>query len=393
MTNIKVIKSEKDYEEALSKLDDLMLMNPKNGTEEADQLHLLAALIENYEKNSFPSSLPSPIKAIRFRMEQQNLKPIDLEPFIGSRAKVSEILSGKRPLTLKMIRALENGLGIPAKVLIQESRNLDIKNTINWSTKLKEEVITRINNVDLSGLFQFKNQNVELTGLLRQSNYRTAPLTDKNALAAWFGCVLKKAELVETEKVYKDGTVDLEFMRKVASISTQENAPRKAQDFLLKEGIILVIEPPFKGTRLDGAAIFVNSNNPIIGLTLRFDRLDSFWFTLMHELAHLALHNKNENIIFYDELESITGVEISKIEKEADNLASEALVPSDKWEISAAKLIPSKLAAISLASEIGVHIAIIAGKIRYEINNWAKLTNIITESTVRNYFSDVVWKK
>ncbi|MES2314951.1 MAG: ImmA/IrrE family metallo-endopeptidase [Patescibacteria group bacterium] len=393
MINIKVIKTQKDHEEALSALEELMIVNPKSGSKEADQLQLLATLIEDYERNNFSSSLPSPIEAIRFRMEQQNLKPVDLEPYIGSRSKASEILSGKRPLTIKMIRALESGLDIPFKVLIQETESRDTKNILNWSTKLVSEITTRINGVDLSKLFQFRNQEVQFAGLLRQSNYRTSPLTDKNALAAWFGCVLKRAEAAKINCLYKKGTVNLQFMRKVAQMSILENAPKKIQNFLLENGIILVIEPHFKGTRLDGAAIFVDKNNPIIALTLRFDRLDSFWFTLMHELAHIALHSEHENHIFYDELENVSGVEISKIEKEADTLASEALVPSDKWEVSAAKLIPSKLAASALASEIGVHMAIVAGKIRYEMNSWNKLTKIITESAVRDYFPEVMWIK
>jgi HTH-type transcriptional regulator/antitoxin HigA len=392
MANIKVIRTDKDYEEALVTLEELMMASPVSGSEEADQLHLLATLIEDYERNNFCSSLPTPIEAIRFRMEQLGLKPVDLEPFLGSRSKVSEVLSSKRPLTLKMIRALETGLGIPAKVLIQELDTDDARNTLSWSKKLKEEVSSRFENIDLSTLFMFKNQPVALAGLLRQSNYRTAPLTDKNALAAWFGCVLKHAEAIKAKTQYKEGTVNLEFMRKVSAISTQDSAPKKVKDYLLEHGIVLVIEPPFKGTRLDGAAIFVNKANPIIGLTLRFNRLDSFWFTLMHELAHLALHRSVEDTIFYDELENVAGVEVNHIEREADGLASEALVPSEKWEISAAKLAPSRLAAAALANEVGVHIAIVAGKIRYEMNNWARLNKIITEATVQDYFPESTWK-
>lgn len=393
MTSIKVIKTDKDYQEALNTLEELMVLSPASGSEEADQLQLLATLIGDFEKNNFPSSLPSPIEAILFRMEQMNLKPVDLEDYLGSRGRVSEVLSGKRPLTLKMIRALESGLGIPAKVLIQDLGDItDAKNTLTWSAALKDEVVSRFQSVDLNSLFLFKGQKVALAGLLRQSNYRTAPLTDKNALAAWFGCVLKRAEAVETKSVYKEGTVNLDFMRRVATMSTEENAPVAVRDFLLENGIILVIEPSFKKTRLDGAAIFVNKNNPIVGLTLRFDRLDSFWFTLMHELAHLALHSGNEEVIFYDELENVPGVEISKIEKEADDLASEALVPADKWVISAANYSPTRLAASALAAELGVHVAIVAGKIRYESNSWTKLTKIITDATVRKYFTDVIWK-
>lgn len=392
MINIKVIKTQSDYEEALSKLEELMLLNPAQGSEESDQLQLLATLIEAYEENNFPSALPSPVEAIQFRMEQLDLKPSDLEPFIGGKSKVSEVLSGKRSLSLSMIRSLEKGLGIPAKVLIQDAEESDSKNTASWTEGLRSEVLNRLGNVSLDSLFTFRNNEVQLAGLLRQSNYRTAPLTDKNALAAWFGCVLKRAEQMKVAAKYRDGTVDLAFMREVAKISTKENAPKKVQEFLGKHGIILVIEPHFKKTRLDGAAVLVNQESPIIGLTLRFDRLDSFWFTLMHELAHIALHKNNKSLIFYDELEKVAGIETSEMEKEADDLASEALIPDDKWEISAAKYSPSRLAASALASEVGVHISIVAGKIRYENDNWSKLTKIITDSKVRNYFSEVAWR-
>lgn len=390
MTNIKVIKTEKDHHEALTQLEELMVLSPALGSEEADKLQLLATLIENYERNNFPSSLPTPIEAIRFKMDQLDLKPVDLEEYIGSRSKVSEILSGKRPLTLKMIRALEGGLGIPAKVLIQDLSE-DARETVSWSSQLKAEVLSRLKEIDLQNFFTYKGQDVALTGLLRQSNYRTAPLTDKNALAAWFGCVLKRAEAMNPSS-YKAGTVNLEFMQEVARLSMNDNAPVIAKDFLLKHGIILVIEPPFKGTRLDGAAIFVN-DNPIIGLTLRFDRLDSFWFTLMHELAHVALHSGTESVIFYDELENIAGLEISQIEKEADDLAGEALVPSDKWEISAARFSPSRLTASALASVLGVHISIVAGRIRYMTDSWSKLSKIVNEATIRDYFPEITWKK
>ena len=112
---IKILKTGEQYEEALAMVEDLLDSDPEPGTEEADKLELLTLLISNYEKEKFPMELPNPIEAIKFRMEQQQLSQRDLIPYIGSRSKVSEVLAGKRPLTLKMIRALNEGLGIPGK--------------------------------------------------------------------------------------------------------------------------------------------------------------------------------------------------------------------------------------------------------------------------------------
>lgn len=117
MNDIKLIKTEGDYKEALKLADELF--DAKVNTPEGDRLELLIALIEIYEKEHFPIDNPSPIEAIKFRMEQMGLQPKDLVPYIGSKSKVSEVLSGKRTLSLNMIRQLSSGLNIPVEILIQ----------------------------------------------------------------------------------------------------------------------------------------------------------------------------------------------------------------------------------------------------------------------------------
>jgi HTH-type transcriptional regulator/antitoxin HigA len=96
-------------------------MNAKRGTPAGEQFDLWVTLIEEYERQHEPIDPPDPVDAIRFRMEQAGLSPADLVPLIGSRSKVSEVLSRKRPLSLSMIRALHQRLGIPAELLIQPS--------------------------------------------------------------------------------------------------------------------------------------------------------------------------------------------------------------------------------------------------------------------------------
>ena len=115
----KLIKTEEDYNLALSRIEELM--GAKAGTPEAEELELLATLVEIYEDKHHPMDLPDPFEAIKFRMEQLGLNQQKLVPFIGSKSKVSEVLNRKRPLTLAMVRALQKGLGIPSEVLLQES--------------------------------------------------------------------------------------------------------------------------------------------------------------------------------------------------------------------------------------------------------------------------------
>jgi HTH-type transcriptional regulator / antitoxin HigA len=117
---ITIIKTEKQYEEALDRVEQLMDAGASPGTDDGDTLEVLVFLINAYERKNHPVVLPDPVDAVKFRMDQQGLKPKDLEPFLGSKSRVSEVLNRKRPLTLRMIRELHKGLGIPAEVLINE---------------------------------------------------------------------------------------------------------------------------------------------------------------------------------------------------------------------------------------------------------------------------------
>ena len=116
--DVRPIKTEADYAAAMNEIESIFGAAP--GTPEGDRLEILATLVEAYEKQRFGDRLPDPIEAIKYHMERLGLSRRELEPYIGSSARVSEILNRKRPLTLRMIRRLEAGLGIPAAVLVQE---------------------------------------------------------------------------------------------------------------------------------------------------------------------------------------------------------------------------------------------------------------------------------
>jgi HTH-type transcriptional regulator / antitoxin HigA len=119
---IKPIKTEADYQAALKEIERLFDAPP--GTREGDRLEVLTTLVEAYEEKHFRLPLPDPIEAILYYIETRGLTRRDLERYIGSRARVSEVLNRKRPLTMEMIRNLHKGFGIPAEVLIQPYRTL-----------------------------------------------------------------------------------------------------------------------------------------------------------------------------------------------------------------------------------------------------------------------------
>lgn len=115
--NIKPIKTKKDYEQALERIE--LIFDSKKGTEQGDELEILSILIEKYEDEKYPIDLPDPVEAIKFRMEQLGYKQSELAKIIGLKSTAGEILNRKRKLSLDMIRKLHKKLNIPTEVLIQ----------------------------------------------------------------------------------------------------------------------------------------------------------------------------------------------------------------------------------------------------------------------------------
>lgn len=386
----KVLKTEAEYKTARREAERLVALDPAPGTPEAEALELLALLLTDYEAKHFPLPSVDPIEAIRFRMEQMGLAQRDLVPYIGSKSKVSEILSGKRRLTLPMIRALSAGLGIPLKVLIQNSEADDPPaEEIDWKRLPIREMAAR-------GYFGTLRASRELRtsadALIRQfltplgsrpvrafrrqtHHVRSGRACDEYGLFAWTAQVMRRALEHKLPTTYQAGEIDDEFMLHVAKLSWSDQGPLLAREFLAQHGISLVIERHLPRTYLDGASLLLDPDRPVIGMTLRYDRLDNFWHCLLHELAHLRLHLHQPSDAYYDDLESTEEDDPQEIE--ADDLAREVLVPRAAWENSAARFVRSPDAAQSLAKQLHVHPAVVAGHMRFFWKDYSILTTLL----------------
>jgi HTH-type transcriptional regulator/antitoxin HigA len=212
---------------------------------------------------------------------------------------------------------------------------------------------------------------------------------DDYALAAWSTRVLSRASVNPPVDKYKPGILTNDFLRKVAQLSVSDIGPLLGRDFLKEHGIQLIVERHLPRTYLDGAVIMTDKLRPVIGLTLRYDRIDNFWFTLMHELAHLALHLDSESDIFYDDLD--IEAEDDRLEREANHLAGEALIPRDAWENSPARYLRSPQAAEHLAKQLNIHPAIVAGRMQHEFKAYQLLRNLVGNREVRRLFPETNW--
>ena len=402
MADIRPVRTEADYETALARIDEIMDADPDSP--DARELDVLVELVELYESRHEPMGHPDPVAAIEFRMDQAGLKRRDLIPFIGSRAKVSEVLSGKRAITMPMARALHEHLGIPADVLLRRPNEApkDRSTDAEW-TRFPLKVLAKRGWIptvpDLAAqaekligrlIEQAGGPRVADAALYRKTHSQRANAkTDSYALRAWCWRALAEAAEKRPDVDYAPGTVTPDFLRQMARLSWSADGPKRARMFLRDHGIPLVILEHLPKTYLDGAALRLGDGRPVVALTLRYDRLDNFWFCLLHELAHVGRHlNDGDDRVFVDDL-SLRRLEDGRQdprEREADAWAEEALIPNAAWAASDVPDRPTPMTVLDLAQTLRVHPAIVAGRVRHETGNYRLLSQLVGTGEVRRQF-------
>ncbi len=209
---------------------------------------------------------------------------------------------------------------------------------------------------------------------------------NRYALLAWQCRVLMLAESQSLERTYAESTIIEDWLKNLAKESRFEDGPHRAMEYLARSGIPLVVEPHLPQTYLDGAALLLPAGRPVIGLTLRYDRLDNFWFVLFHELAHVVKHLRKDRLeAIFDDLDS----DRDDLESEADQFAGAMLIPDDTWETALARYLRTEESICSLSKQLAINPAIIAGRIRKEANNYVILGSLVGQGGVRKHFPNV----
>jgi HTH-type transcriptional regulator / antitoxin HigA len=401
-----VVKEKTQHQEYLARIEELVTKDPSSNSDEGRELELLALLVEDYERTVFPFENPDPVEAIQFRMHEQGLKQVDLVPYFGSRSRVSEFLSRQRPLTLSMVRHISTGLGIPTEILLQESvdkratQSAEVSAELDWTKFPVKEMVNRgwiaaskkKSELELSYIavkaYIEKTLGGATSGVLARRTIRGDAFSwpAEYALLAWQARVLEKASTDKTTqgKKFELKLLSDDFLKKLVKLSQDENGPEKAVMALGDIGVAVIFEEHLAKTKLDGGAMLAANGNPIVGLTLRFDRIDNFWFTLLHELAHVRMHLSNPGDVFLDRLFDKKSTE--EVEKEADRFARDFLISRSAWKSSSVRQMPTKSGIISFAREIGIHPAIVAGRLQKEQENYLIFTDMVGQGAIRNKF-------
>ena len=207
------------------------------------------------------------------------------------------------------------------------------------------------------------------------------------ALLAWQARILERARGLVGTHDPPEFVLDDRWIADLVALTSRSDGPKRAQALLLSKGIALTTERHFSGTYLDGGAMLDHEGRPVIGLTLRYDRLDNFWFVILHELGHVFLHlMEGIRYDFFDE-EGTTGND--KIEQEADQFALDSLIPEGKWDECLSRFALSEEAVQIDARNLGIDASIIAGRIRKERHDYTILTGLVGQGQVASQFEDV----
>lgn len=197
---------------------------------------------------------------------------------------------------------------------------------------------------------------------------------------AWRARVVTRAKKIIRQGVTRYDPVSTGWLHQLPKLSVFQDGPRRAQLLLREAGIVLVAERQIPGLTIDGAA-FIEEGVPVIGLTLRKDDIGNFWFSLLHEVAHVVLHRLTGlSNGFFDQFDAAS---VDDQEAEADAFASNMLIPNERWRKSTARIAKTAQPAEKLAKELGIHPAIVFGRIQKERNNYALFSKKIGRNTVR----------
>jgi len=202
-------------------------------------------------------------------------------------------------------------------------------------------------------------------------------------LLAWKAQVTRTALALMHRHRTKFRLLDISWLKDLVKLSSLSDGPVQARNLLIDHGILLVIEPQIAGMKVDGAAFLVEET-PVIGITLRIDAVDNFWFTLLHEVAHVILHYRTGLASgFFDDIDNS---EVDELEAEANDFASSMLIPNELWKRSPARIAKTAEPIERLAVQLGIAPAIVFGRVRMERNDYKLFSDKIGKGRVRKQF-------
>lgn len=320
---------------------------------------------------------------------------LNISPKTLNRLEATNYETAKLPLLLKCSEILKN----PIKIVTENIEGEEVT-VFNSESNLElpflhlmpvEELIGKKWISAKTAIKDLKEMIVNSGSFANYSYYKKGLFSDKTAkqaaIFAWETKILLDAKKIILENKIESTEYNPSWIPELLKLTTIQNGPLLAKQLLLNKGIVLVIERHLQKTYLDGAAMLSDEGIPIIGLTLRHDRIDNFWFVLLHELGHIYLHLlTNKFPIFLDEKIGEGNDNSDPLENEANDFARNTLIAPDKWACCVSPVMTTPQAVTIDANNLNIHPAIIAGRIRFEKDNYTILNDFLGHGQVRHQF-------
>lgn len=248
--------------------------------------------------------------------------------------------------------------------------------------------LDKVDQSDEAGISQLRRTVAEHVGdhgtpSLLRTGLNVADHKEDWLLLAWKAQVTRIAQKHIQQNRTRYRLLEISWLRDLVRLSALPDGPIRAKSLLAEHGIVLIVERAISGMKVDGAAFLVEGV-PVIGMTLRLDALDNFWFTLLHEVAHVVLHYRTGLAAgFFDDVETS---EIDELEAEANQFASGMLIPADIWKRTPVRISKDAEPIERLANQLGIAPAIVFGRIRMERGNYKIFSDKIGRGLVRKQF-------
>ena len=320
-------------------------------------------------------------------MKPQQIQRYEATEYMG--ASLARLIEVSRVLGVKTSEIIEGAEQIGGFVFVWRDADDVVWRQFPYKEMIKRkwfEVPRNANPLEKAKEYFLQAAGPQFATTYHRKKMRSGSVPNEYALLAWQARILERARDLAAHNELAEFELDDRWLPELVSLTKRKDGAKRAGRLLAEKGIAFIIEQHLPGSYLDGAAMLGDSDRPIIGLTLRYDRLDNFWFVLLHELGHVFLHLLDG--LRYDFFDEESASDTDSIEAEADNFALNALVPESLWEQCLSRFALSEEAVRIDATNLGIDPSIIAGRIRKERGNYTILSKLVGQGQVRAQFEE-----
>lgn len=327
--------------------------------------------------------------AAKLEMKPQQIQRYEATDYMG--ASLSRLIGVSRALGVKTSETFEGARQLGGSMFVWGDADDIVWGQLPYKEMIKRkwfEVPRNANPLEKLKEYFLHAAGPQFATAYHRKKMRSGNIPNEYALLAWQARVLERARDLAKHDEIAEFELDDCWLPELTSLTKRKDGAKRASRLLAKKGIILVIERHLPGSYLDGAAMLDDAERPVIGLTLRYDRLDNFWFVLFHELGHVFQHLFDG--LHFDFFDEESASDTDSIEAEADKFALDALIPSVLWDQCLSRFALSEESVQIDADNLGIDPSIIAGRIRKERGDFMILNSFIGQGQVRSQFEGVV---